>query len=51
MTKRILSFIMSFVIIYFGLCYGEILIKNTHDNPQYSRYNAIIRVIENVSKG
>lgn len=47
MMKRISSFILAIVIGYFIFCYGEILIKNTHENPSYSNYNLLTNLIQN----
>lgn len=35
------------IVIYVVCCYGEILVKNTHPEPQYSRYNIFTKLITN----
>lgn len=46
MIKKISSFVLTIVIGYFIFCYGEILIKNTHENPSYSGYNLLTKLIQ-----
>lgn len=35
------------IIVYLMCCYCEILVKNTHENPQYSNFNLITKLITN----
>lgn len=35
------------IIVYLVCCYGEILCKNTHENPQYSNFNLITMLTTN----
>ena len=40
MKKGLISnIIIAIVIVYFMICYGEILIKNTYPSPEYHSWN------------
>jgi hypothetical protein len=34
------------LLVWIGLSYGEILCENLKPNPQYSKYNAIVNIVE-----
>lgn len=48
MTKieKIIMVVMAMIMLYFGVCYVEILIKNLTENPQYSDWNLLVNLIE-----
>lgn len=46
--KKITNILTAVVVVYLLLCYGEILIKNTRPNPQYSFYNIITTICYNI---
>lgn len=44
--KDVMPNIIIFIIVaYLACCYGEILTKNVHANPQYSKYNILTKAI------
>ena len=48
MTKieKIIMVVMAMIMLYFSVCYVEILIKNLTENPQYSDWNLLVNLIE-----
>ena len=43
--KGLSNIVVLLIIVYLVCCYGEILVKNTHENPQYSNFNVITKLI------
>lgn len=43
---KIIMVVMAMIMLYFGVCYVEILIKNLTENPQYSDWNLLVNIIE-----
>jgi hypothetical protein len=42
---KISNVIVAVLVIYSMLCFGEILMKNTHENPQYSSWNIVTTMV------
>ena len=45
--KGLSNIVILLIIVYLVCCYGEILVKNTHENPQYSNFNLMTKLITN----
>ena len=45
--KGLSNIVVLLIIVYLVCCYSEILVKNTHENPQYSNFNLITKLITN----
>ena len=45
--KGLSNIVVLLIMVYLVCCYGEILVKNTHENPQYSNFNLITKLITN----
>ena len=44
--KRAIAIIMIIFSVWLMASYAEILIKNTHENPEYSKWNFFITTME-----
>jgi hypothetical protein len=44
-SMKISNVIVAVLVIYSMLCFGEILMKNTHENPQYSSWNIVTTMV------